>query len=190
MLYDDIDIISISTIEDIIEEDIEIIKLQTVNKFATNVIRDINTKHRSKDNETDFNLTNEETSDLTLADNSWNANTTEDNSFDICIDDRIFFKIVSRTINVNESDNGRNSNTTDKLQRPNSQKAPIEIIAIDEINNYIFDMINGLENDTALFSTFYVKLDEATLNAVGIDVRVMAKLIIDEIEEGDDFKWT
>ncbi|KAF0519156.1 ATP-dependent DNA helicase pif1 [Gigaspora margarita] len=70
-----------------------------------------------------------------------------------------------------------------------SKEAPIEIIVIDKINNYISDMIDGLEHDTALSSTFYVKLDEATFNAVGNDIRIMARLIIDEIEEGDDFQW-
>ncbi|CAG8773327.1 3825_t:CDS:2, partial [Racocetra fulgida] len=45
-----------------------------------------------------------------------------------------------------------------------SKEVPIEIIVINEINNYISDMIDGLEHDIALFSTFYIKLDEATLN--------------------------
>ncbi|CAG8531326.1 12949_t:CDS:2 [Racocetra fulgida] len=70
-----------------------------------------------------------------------------------------------------------------------SEGAPIEIIAINKINNYIFDMIDGLEHNTTLFSIFYVKLNEATLNSVGNNVRIMAKLIIDEIKEGNDFKW-
>ncbi|RIB11490.1 hypothetical protein C2G38_2203306 [Gigaspora rosea] len=68
-----------------------------------------------------------------------------------------------------------------------SEKAPIEIIEIDKINNYISDMIDGLECNTTLISTFYIKLNEATLNAIGIYIRIMAKLIIDEIEEENDF---
>ncbi|CAG8797077.1 21120_t:CDS:1, partial [Dentiscutata erythropus] len=35
-----------------------------------------------------------------------------------------------------------------------------------------------LEYDITLSSTFCVKLDEATLNTIGTDVRVMAKLIL------------
>ncbi|CAG8759788.1 6501_t:CDS:1, partial [Cetraspora pellucida] len=75
-----------------------------------------------------------------------------------------------------------------KLADIDSKEAFIKIIAINEINNYISDIINRLEHNTALFSTFYIKLDEVTLNTIGIDVRVMAKLIINEIEERDDFK--
>ncbi|CAG8710228.1 17205_t:CDS:2, partial [Racocetra fulgida] len=82
-----------------------------------------------------------------------------------------------------EKENSKKAVNTD------SEEAPIEIITIDEISNYISNMIDGLEYNTALFSTFYIKFDEIILNAVGVDVRVMAKLIIDEIEEGDDFKW-
>ncbi|CAG8758150.1 22486_t:CDS:2, partial [Dentiscutata erythropus] len=63
---------------------------------------------------------------------------------------------------TNRAEKKKSKKTTDI----DTEEAPIEIIAIDEINNYIFDMINGLENDTALFSTFYVKLDKATLNAI------------------------
>ncbi|CAG8810938.1 15629_t:CDS:1, partial [Dentiscutata erythropus] len=48
--------------------------------------------------------------------------------------------------------------------------------------------ISRLEYNTTLSSTFCVKLDEATLNTIGTDIRVMAKLIVDEIEEGDEFK--
>ncbi|CAG8558379.1 10918_t:CDS:1 [Racocetra fulgida] len=77
---------------------------------------------------------------------------------------------------------------SEKAADTNSEKASIEIITIDEISDYISNMLDGLEYDTALFSTFYIKLDKIILNAVGVDVRVMAKLIIDEIEEGDDFK--
>ncbi|CAG8693711.1 2671_t:CDS:2 [Cetraspora pellucida] len=69
-----------------------------------------------------------------------------------------------------------------------SEEDQIEIIPINEISSYISDIIDGLE-DAILFSTFYVKLDEDTLTSVRSDVTIMAKLIVDEIEEGDDFKW-
>ncbi|CAG8695212.1 4702_t:CDS:2, partial [Cetraspora pellucida] len=71
----------------------------------------------------------------------------------------------------------------------NSEETPVETIFIEEISNHIADLISGLEHDEMLSSTFHVKLDEATLCAVGTNVGVMAKLIVDEIEEGDDFKW-
>ncbi|CAG8567382.1 11559_t:CDS:2 [Dentiscutata erythropus] len=76
---------------------------------------------------------------------------------------------------------------SEKVANTNSEEASIKIIAINEINNYISNIIDRLEHDTALFSVFYIKLDELTLNSVGVDIRVMAKLIIDEIEKGDDF---
>ncbi|CAG8622961.1 13727_t:CDS:1, partial [Cetraspora pellucida] len=62
-----------------------------------------------------------------------------------------------------------------------------EIIFIEEISNYIADSIASLENNAILSSTFYVKLDEAMLCAVGMNVEIMTKLIVDKIEE-DDFK--
>ncbi|CAG8672132.1 19946_t:CDS:1, partial [Racocetra persica] len=76
----------------------------------------------------------------------------------------------------------------EKVADTNIKEAPIEIIIIDKISDYISNMINGLEYDTALFSTFYVKLDKIILNTVGVDVRVIAKLIINKIEKRDDFK--
>ncbi|CAG8624372.1 2217_t:CDS:2, partial [Racocetra fulgida] len=52
-----------------------------------------------------------------------------------------------------------------KAANIDSEETPIEIILINEISNYISDEIDRLESDTALFSTFCIKLDEATLNA-------------------------
>ena len=75
------------------------------------------------------------------------------------------------------------------VDNTDGEESPVEILSIDEINSYVADTISGLERDVALFLTFRVKLNEATLTTVGTDVRVMAKLIIDEIEEGDDYKW-
>ena len=71
----------------------------------------------------------------------------------------------------------------------NNEETPVEIISIQEIRSFIADTIDGMEHEAELFLTFYVKLDEETLCAVGTDVRVMVKLIVDEIEEGDDYVW-
>ncbi|CAG8738391.1 1460_t:CDS:2, partial [Racocetra fulgida] len=63
----------------------------------------------------------------------------------------------------------------------------IEMILFDEISNYVSDMINRLgEYDTLLVSTFCIKLNKATLKATDTEVEIMAKLIVDEIEEADD----
>ncbi|CAG8603857.1 11442_t:CDS:2, partial [Scutellospora calospora] len=69
-----------------------------------------------------------------------------------------------------------------------SEEDRIEIIPINEISSYISDIIDSLE-DSILFSTFHIKLDEDILTSVGTDISIMAKLIVDEIEEGDNFKW-
>ncbi|CAG8604648.1 15915_t:CDS:2, partial [Gigaspora rosea] len=49
------------------------------------------------------------------------------------------------------------------------RRDPVKPISIEEISNYIADLISSLEHDAMLSSTFYVKLDEATLRAVGTE---------------------
>ncbi|CAG8668368.1 16478_t:CDS:1 [Dentiscutata erythropus] len=71
----------------------------------------------------------------------------------------------------------------------NSEKTSVKTISIEEISNHIADLISSLEHNAILSSTLYIKLDETMLCAVGTDVEVMAKLIVDEIEEGDNFGW-
>ncbi|KAF0562302.1 hypothetical protein F8M41_000075 [Gigaspora margarita] len=58
-----------------------------------------------------------------------------------------------------------------------------------EISNYIANAIDDL-NDYAKFSlTYCVQLDEDTIKDIDRNVRIIAKLIIDEIEEGDNYNW-
>ncbi|CAG8794267.1 1705_t:CDS:1, partial [Dentiscutata erythropus] len=64
-----------------------------------------------------------------------------------------------------------------------SEETPIEIILINKISDHISDEISRLKYDTTLSSTFCVKLNEATLNTISTDVRVIAKLIVDKIEK-------
>ncbi|CAG8712669.1 3462_t:CDS:1, partial [Racocetra fulgida] len=77
----------------------------------------------------------------------------------------------------------------EKATNIDDEETSMEMISFDEISNYVSDMINGLgEYDTLLVSTFCVKLDKATLKAIGTEVGIMAKLIVDEIKEADDFR--
>ena len=69
----------------------------------------------------------------------------------------------------------------------NNKETLVKIIFIQEIRSFIAYMIDSIEHVDELFLTFYVKLDEATLCAIGTDIRSMDKLIVDEIEEGDDY---
>ncbi|CAG8817435.1 17860_t:CDS:1, partial [Racocetra fulgida] len=70
----------------------------------------------------------------------------------------------------------------------NNEEAFIEIISIHEVSDYIADMIDNLELHSALHLTFRVRLENIS-DTADIDVRMIAKLIVDEIEEGDDYNW-
>ncbi|CAG8564321.1 10959_t:CDS:2, partial [Racocetra fulgida] len=84
----------------------------------------------------------------------------------------------------------RNTKKNKLLGDFNPEQTFVKIISVQEISNYITNAINDLDDHAELSLTFCVRLDEATINDIDADVRVMAKLIIDEIEEGDNYKWT
>ncbi|CAG8761517.1 3192_t:CDS:1, partial [Dentiscutata erythropus] len=65
----------------------------------------------------------------------------------------------------------------------------VETILINEVSDYIANTTDNLENHTKLSLTFHIRLDKITLSGVGTNVKLMAKLIIDEIEEGDSYSW-
>ncbi|CAG8775533.1 25377_t:CDS:2, partial [Dentiscutata erythropus] len=69
--------------------------------------------------------------------------------------------------------------------RTPKKEEPIEIISLHEVSDYIANAINNLENQAKLSLTYHIRLDDAILSEVGTDVKLMTKLIIDEIEEGD-----
>ncbi|CAG8445736.1 7597_t:CDS:2 [Cetraspora pellucida] len=73
--------------------------------------------------------------------------------------------------------------------RTPKKNEPVEIISLHEISNHIANAINNLENQAELSLIFHIRLDDVTLSGVGTDVKLMTKLIIDEIEEGDGYNW-
>ncbi|CAG8655051.1 1982_t:CDS:2, partial [Racocetra fulgida] len=73
---------------------------------------------------------------------------------------------------------------------PNIEQPTIKLIFFQEISKYIIVAINDLEYNAELSHSFCIQLDENTLNNIETDVKIMAKLIIDEIEEGDSYNWT
>ncbi|CAG8617151.1 11814_t:CDS:1, partial [Cetraspora pellucida] len=56
-----------------------------------------------------------------------------------------------------------------------------------KINNYIKKMINSLNNYDKLSFTFCVQLNETTTNNINVNVRIMTRLIIDKIEEENNY---
>ncbi|CAG8618528.1 2489_t:CDS:2, partial [Cetraspora pellucida] len=70
----------------------------------------------------------------------------------------------------------------------NNDDTFIEIISIHKISDYIADIINNLEINNALHITFRVRLENIS-DITNVDVKMIAKLIVDEIEEGDDYNW-
>ncbi|CAG8804020.1 27066_t:CDS:1, partial [Dentiscutata erythropus] len=55
--------------------------------------------------------------------------------------------------------------------------------------NHIANAIDNIENQAELSLVFQIQLDDTTLSGVGTDVKLMAKLIINEIEEEDGYNW-
>ncbi|CAG8784486.1 13425_t:CDS:1, partial [Dentiscutata erythropus] len=74
-----------------------------------------------------------------------------------------------------------------KAVRTPKKKEPIKIISLHEVNNYITNAINNLENQAKLFLTYHIRLDDAILSEVGIDIKLMTKLIIYKIEKEDGY---
>ncbi|CAG8516326.1 20758_t:CDS:1 [Cetraspora pellucida] len=65
----------------------------------------------------------------------------------------------------------------------NIENTFIKIILIQEVSQYIMNTINDLEDCVKLFLVFYIQLNKATINDADSNVKTIAKLIIDKIEE-------
>ncbi|CAG8460484.1 9539_t:CDS:1, partial [Cetraspora pellucida] len=74
-----------------------------------------------------------------------------------------------------------------KLVGDSNIEPTIELISFQEISEYITKAIDNLEYNAEFSFSFCIQLDENTLDNIETDVRIMAKLIIDEIEEGDSY---
>ncbi|CAG8739976.1 14067_t:CDS:2, partial [Racocetra fulgida] len=61
----------------------------------------------------------------------------------------------------------------------------IEIIPIQEVSQYIINTIDDLEDYAELSLVLRIQLDESMISDTDINVKTIAKLIIDEIEDGD-----
>ncbi|CAG8786521.1 43781_t:CDS:2 [Gigaspora margarita] len=77
----------------------------------------------------------------------------------------------------------RNTKKNKLLNDSDLEQMFIEIISIQEISNYIANAIDDLNDYAELSLTFCVRLDEDTIKDIDRNVRIIAKLIIDKIEE-------
>ncbi|CAG8660528.1 12100_t:CDS:1, partial [Dentiscutata heterogama] len=81
----------------------------------------------------------------------------------------------------------RNAKKNKSLDDSDLEQVFIEIISIQKINNYIANAIDDLNDYAELSLTFCVRPDEATIKDINTDIRIMAKLIINKIEEGNNY---
>ncbi|CAG8643767.1 6671_t:CDS:2, partial [Racocetra persica] len=72
-----------------------------------------------------------------------------------------------------------------RAENANVEDIPMEKISFKEIADYMTDSIEQNENPI----NFCIILDENTLSIADINIKLMAKLIVDEIEEGDSYNW-
>ncbi|CAG8779555.1 17740_t:CDS:1, partial [Dentiscutata erythropus] len=76
---------------------------------------------------------------------------------------------------------------TIKSDSTNIENTLIEKISFKEISDYITD---SLEYNNKLYINFRIILEEEILNIADINIKLIAKLIVDEIEEADGYNWT
>ncbi|CAG8749907.1 3468_t:CDS:1, partial [Racocetra persica] len=72
-----------------------------------------------------------------------------------------------------------------RAENANIEDIPMEKISFKEISDYITDSIEQNENPI----NFHIILDENILSIADINIKLMAKLIVDEIKEGDGYNW-
>ncbi|CAG8783215.1 7266_t:CDS:1, partial [Cetraspora pellucida] len=81
----------------------------------------------------------------------------------------------------------RNAKKNKSLDDSDLKQAFIKIISIQKISNYITNIINDFNDHAELSLIFRVQCNKATIKDIDADVRIMAKLIIDKIEEGNNY---
>ncbi|CAG8796652.1 14498_t:CDS:1, partial [Gigaspora rosea] len=74
---------------------------------------------------------------------------------------------------------GTNNRTESQLEKG------IEEIAFNNIIEYIFNKISDLEEDSGVSFNLCIELDDNILTNAHNDTKLLVKLIVDEIEEGD-----
>ncbi|CAG8704386.1 8133_t:CDS:2, partial [Ambispora gerdemannii] len=65
----------------------------------------------------------------------------------------------------------------------------MEEIIFTDIIKYVSNKIANLEQDAGLFFNLCVKLNNDTLITAHHNMKLLVRLIVDEIEEGDGYKW-
>ncbi|CAG8551498.1 4578_t:CDS:2 [Gigaspora margarita] len=78
------------------------------------------------------------------------------------------------------------NNELENIQTEYQFENEIETIAFTDIIEFVFNKIANLEQDTRLFFSFHVKLDDNILVKVHQNMKLLVKLIVDEIKEGRD----
>ncbi|CAG8644022.1 19648_t:CDS:2, partial [Gigaspora rosea] len=66
----------------------------------------------------------------------------------------------------------------------------MEEITFNNIIEYISNKISDLEEDSSISFNLRIELDDNTLTNAHNNTKLLVKLIVDEIEEGDGYKWT
>ncbi|CAG8504233.1 1269_t:CDS:2, partial [Racocetra persica] len=61
----------------------------------------------------------------------------------------------------------------------------IKIISIQEVSQYIMNLIDDLEDCVKLSLVFHIRLDETIISDTDINIKAMVKLIIDKIKDRD-----
>ncbi|KAF0497175.1 ATP-dependent DNA helicase pif1 [Gigaspora margarita] len=90
------------------------------------------------------------------------------------------------TTRANKRAEKRASSVNNKLENIQTEyqfKNEIEMIAFTDIIEFVFNKIANLEQDTRLLFSFHIKLDDNILVKVHQDMKLLVKLIVDEIEE-------
>ncbi|CAG8456975.1 13112_t:CDS:2 [Racocetra fulgida] len=64
------------------------------------------------------------------------------------------------------------------------------MIAFTEIIEYVSNQIASIEQNSKIFFSICVKLDNDILVKVNHNMRLLVRLIVDEIKEGDGYNWT
>ncbi|CAG8488152.1 15861_t:CDS:2 [Cetraspora pellucida] len=72
-----------------------------------------------------------------------------------------------------------------KAKNANVEDILMKKISFKQISDYITDSIEQNKNSI----NFRIILDENTLSIANINVKLIAKLIVDKIEEGDGYNW-
>lgn len=77
---------------------------------------------------------------------------------------------------------------SDLSEREREIESAIEEVTLDDMTDYVTSKIVNLEQNSGLSFNLCVELDDS-FNAIRRDVKLMVRLIVDEIERGDGYDW-